>query len=329
MSGPLSLAVIGCGVIGSRHAQALGLLDRPANIYLIDPSDAARAQAANLCRAGMQMSGRKELIDARDITTLPESLDVAIVATGAAERPAAIASLYETRRIAYLILEKFLFQREADYSDIAGRLAVEKSKAWVNCPRRLWPGYQKLRSMLHVDNSAVMLNCSTHSKFGIGTSAIHLLDTLAYLSGRTDFTLMGDRLDDELLQGKRGGIEVTGQLYGFSAHNDFFSFTAHKKGSLPTITMVETAACRAIVDDAAKVMRVSHVDDDWRWVDMPFDTMLQSEMTHHIVSDLLDTGGCGLPSMAESSRLHLAILQPLLSHYRQLAEPSANACPIT
>ena len=38
----------------------------------------------------------------------------------------------------------------------------------------------------------------------------------------------------------------------------------------------------------------------------------QSELSHHIVDSLLDTGGCGLPTYEESSEIHLAMLVPFL-----------------
>ena len=329
MTKSLSLAVIGCGVIGSRHAQALGLLDRSATIYLVDPSDDARAQAVRYCREGMQPDQTKKLIDLYEIDALPEEIDIAIVATGAAERSAILMSLLQSRRVAHFILEKFLFQRESDYSAVAGRLDAVQARAWVNCPRRLWPGYQSLRGMMDAQNSSVTLSCAAHPKVGMGTSAIHLLDTLAYLSGRSDFELKGDRLSDELLPNKRGGVELAGQLYGFSPRDDFFRFSVHDKGSLPLVITVETAVCRAIIDEASKMMRISRMRDDWRWIEIPFGTLLQSEMTHRVVAQLVDTGACGLPSLEESSRLHLAILRPLLAHYRRVADSNATACPIT
>lgn len=329
MTASLSLAVIGCGVIGSRHAQSLGLLDRAATIYLVDPSDDAQAQAARLFREGLQPGVTKELIELREVAALPPRLDVVIVATSAAERLAVIAGLLQGRRIAHLILEKFLFQREADYSANAGLLASAGVRAWVNCPRRLWPGYRALRPMLGPYEGPVMLACAADARFGVGTSAIHMLDALAFLSGSADFELNGEWLNSRLLTGKRGGVEMTGQLFGASSRGDFFRFVAHAARTSPSVTIVETASCRAVIDEGGKTMRVSSAEDDWLWRELPFEVLLQSQMTHRVVAELIDTGVCNLPGITESSRLHLAILRPLLAHYRRTAEPGAGACPIT
>ena len=36
------IILIGAGNIGSRHLQALALLDRPAQVYVVEPSEEAR-----------------------------------------------------------------------------------------------------------------------------------------------------------------------------------------------------------------------------------------------------------------------------------------------
>lgn len=328
-SGSLSLAVIGCGVIGSRHAQALGLLTCPATVHLVDPSAEAREQAARLCRQEMASKSNVTVVEWGAVQDLPTQLDVAIVATNATDRRGIIETLLVRNQVTHLILEKFLFQAESDYGAVAALLAKAAVKTWVNCPRRLWPGYVALRNVLAQENAPIALSCTTHARFGIGTGAIHLLDALAYICGRDDFQLAGDLLDPELLATRRGAVDMTGALYGATPKGDFFRFTAHAEGTLPPMVVVETASSRAFIDELKGTMRISRASDDWRWHEQQFGTQLQSQLTHLIVGDLVESGTCGLPDFTQSSRLHLAILRPLLAHYRKTIDRTATLCPIT
>jgi hypothetical protein len=325
----LSLAVIGCGVIGSRHAQALGRLTQSAAIYLVDPSAANREQAASLCHQEIASKSNFRLVALDNVKDLPEQLDLAIVATGAADRRNVVDTLLARSHVTYLILEKFLFQSERDYEYIATQLTKAAVKTWVNCPRRVWPGYQFLRNLLAQDKGPIALSCATHSRFGLGTGAIHLLDALAYLCGRDDFQLRGDLLDSTFLPTRRGAIDMTGTLYGATSKGDFFRFTTQADGTLPPMVLIEAASTRAFVDEANGIMRISSFKDDWRWHERQFDMLLQSQLTHLIVGDLIQGGNCGLPGFAQSSRLHLSILRPLLAHYSNIVDRSATSCPIT
>lgn len=324
----LAVAVIGCGAIGSRHLQALGSLKRPATVYAVDPSPSARANAARLfieSKGGADTS-LKEL---ESISALPARIDITIVATTAAGRRNLVASLLAQSAVKHVILEKFLFQAVADYADVSSLLTGRGVKAWVNCPRRLWPSYYKLRAAIGSGAGPVALSCATHARYGIGTSAIHMLDALAFLCGRADFRLHGDAIDHEIIQNPRGGIEMTGSLYGASKAGDLFRYTSYREGELPSLVSVETAHLRAIIDEGAGKIRMATAAEGWVWQESEFKTMFQSQLTDKVVADLANTGKCLLPAYDESSKLHLACLEPMLAHYRRHVDSKAAACPIT
>jgi len=325
----LCVAVIGCGVIGSRHLQALGSLKRPTMVYAVDPAQSARTNATRLFLENKGGVGSDDLKELETISALPKRLDIAIVATTAAGRRDLMTSLLRQSAVKYVILEKFLFQAISDYADVSSILAGRGAKAWVNCPRRIWPVYHKLREAIGAGAGPVALSCATHARYGIGTSAIHMLDALAFLCGRADFHLYGDAIDPEVIQNSRGGIEMTGSLYGASNAGDLFRFTSYREGDMPSLVSVESARLRAIVDEGAGKIRMSSADNGWEWRESEFKAMFQSQLTDKVVTDLADTGNCLLPTYEESSKLHLAGLEPLLAHYRRHIDSKATVCPIT
>jgi predicted dehydrogenase len=329
MPNELQIAVIGCGAIGSRHAQALAALKHPAIVHLMDTSAEARATARALMFQSVAAKATVHVVEAAAMNALPATLDVAIVATTAARRRQVIDSLLIGRRVKYLILEKFLFQSKEDFAWANAAIRQAGSEAWVNCARRLWPGYHELRQALANDGGPITLSCATHARFGIGTTAIHLLDLLTYLSGTLDFELSSELVDAAPMQHRSGGVDFSGTLYGKSARGDVFRYTAFRNGDLPIGIVIEASSLRAHVDEANKAIRLSARDRSWNWAERPFETPFQSQLTHGVVEDLAIKGTCELTPYPESARLHLAILEPLLAHYRKHVDPHALACPIT
>ena len=323
-----TIAVIGCGTIGARHVQAMAGLDRDARILIVDPDESARRRAAGYFAEDAPSGRRIEIEELQAIDALPGAIDVAVVATLAAIRRAAIEQLLSRAKPRHLILEKFLFQRDEDYTAVAALLERAGAAAWVNCPRRIWPSYRDLRERLK-GAGPIDVRVSAPSRFGIGTSAIHFLDIAAFLSGTVNFELRGDRLDRDLIENPRGGVEFSGTLYGAGANGEGFGFTAYAGGAAPPLVFLDSARLRIIADEGRQQAWISAEEDGWNWRDIPFPTLPQSRMTHLVVKDLLDHGTCGLAPYSESAALHRAVLRPLLEHYRKVAEPGADACPIT
>jgi hypothetical protein len=186
-----------------------------------------------------------------------------------------------------------------------------------------------LRRALIRDGGAIALSCTTHARFGIGTTAIHLLDLLAYLTGSLDFDLSSELVDPKLLDHRSGGGDFSGTLYGNSGRGDVFRYTAFKDGTLPIGVAIEAPTLRAHVDESNKTIRLSRESDGWAWTEAAFETPFQSQLTRDVVEQLAAKGTCELTPYQESARLHLAILKPLLAHYQKHVNPRASSCPIT
>lgn len=139
--GSRQVAVIGAGNIGSRHLQGLTLSRIPLDVHVIEKSPAAvalsRERFDDAAKANASSDIRCDWL--QDIGDLPQDLDVAIIATGAAQRRAVLEELLAHASVRFLILEKFLFQRREDYTLVSELLDEKNVKAFVNTPRRSWP----------------------------------------------------------------------------------------------------------------------------------------------------------------------------------------------
>ncbi len=71
-------------------------------------------------------------------------------------------------------------------------------------------------------------------------------------------------------------------------------------------------------------------ESSWRFQPIPFAIPYQSQLTDLVAEEILSRGSCGLPGFRESTRLHLALMAPLLEVYRVLKSDSRiDAVPFT
>lgn len=319
-----AVAVIGTGQLGSRHLQSLARLANPPRALAVEPVE-ARAAAA---RARLAEAGGLKAEFFASVAALPPGLDVAIVATASDAREKVVAELLETKRPRFLILEKFLFQRPAAYGRIGALLRETGARAWVNCPRRLWPFYRALKPRFKAGEP--LDYHVSGSQLGIGSNAIHPLDHLAFLSGDEDFSVATQGLDPGTRASKRPGfVEFTGTLAARGRRGSSLTMRSFDEAGVPPLITLASPSLRAVIREAEGRAWIAEASSGWKWNEESFAVPLQSELTASVVADLLERGDCGLTPYEESSRLHLPLLAALMGHIGGEKGRPPEACPIT
>lgn len=326
--GPFDIAIIGAGQIGSRHLQAMAQFSHPARIHLVDPSPAAMATAiARLDEAKGHIS-HKDVRIYEAIGGLPTHLDLVIVATGANVRRAVVEDLLAKASVRHLILEKFLFQQVDDFEAVQRVLESHAVKAWVNCPRRTVGFYQDLKRRLAGAEQVALAIAG--SQVGIGCNAIHYLDLMAFLSGDVDFQLSTSGLDASVYPSKRPGfVEFCGHLDGVSKAGHRFSLSSFATGGAPTTLHLATDSLVCLIREQEGRAWCAEAMDGWQWEERAVSMPLQSQLTHLVVTEILETGSSRLTAYEESSKLHLSILNALISHMDGILPGGRGVCPIT
>ncbi len=317
------LAIIGAGQIGSRHLQALAQLNRPTQIQLVDPSPESLERARERFDQ-IQGNGLVKLKALTDLRDLSSPIDLAIIATAANVRRSVIERLLHEKSVSHLILEKVVFQSESDFLAVAALLVQKKIKAWVNCPFRMWPGYQKIASQqpknlqFHVSGS----------QWGLACNSIHYLDVFSFLTKTVPMTLSIEKLDEGSIPSKRQGfMEMTGTLTG-ATENGSFSLTSWREGSAPVVVHMATEEFQYTVREdlgrAWVAKRELSPQLSWAICEEAFQTPFQSQLTHLAVQEILDHGTSSLPDYAASSKIHTPLLRAISSHLK-----GVQPCPIT
>lgn len=327
MSDKKTLAIIGGGNIGSRHLQAMSKLPFETTVYVVDPSEDSLEKARALY-AAMPNSAMHEVHYETSIASLPERIDLAIIATSSRERRSVIESLLEHATVPYMILEKVLFQKIEDYHVVKELFLRKGTSAWVNCSRRHWPAYRELKSRF---SDAGRLEVQvTGSHWGLGCNAVHMADLVAFLSGSSDISIHSSSFDQKLIPSKRKGYyELEGTVSGSMGACDSFAITAYATESdIPLKIVVLSDVLECVIDEPHCKIWAASPENNWVMCESPFEVKLMSEISHELVQDILETGTSRLASFDESMRLHVALMGPFMQHFESMGIEE-GVCPTT
>lgn len=318
------IAIIGAGQLGSRHLQGLAKLTLPCRIHIVDPVQnslgTARQRFGEMpANAAIGSTHYHQRIDA-----LPATLDYVVIATTANVRLAVLEDLLKHSKVRYLLLEKVLFQKTADYARAAALLKLHQVTAWVNCPRRVFPLYQELRHFFAGDSLLAMSVFG--GGWGLACNSIHFLDLFAMLAGRDLTVLSAAGLNPGYLESKRKDfIELTGTLRGrFGTVDVDITSAADSQARLMLSFRGERRSC--IIDEAGGI---GFYFDGSTWEQRSVRVPFLSELAGSLAESILQEGDCQLPTYAESEACHLPLLRAFETHLLASGLPAADGCPIT
>ncbi len=322
------IAVIGAGQLGSRHLQGLAKIALPVSLTVVDRVPASLGLAKERFRQVPESNRIAEIRYLSSCSDLPRELDLAIVATTADVRAAATREMLRTTNIRNILFEKVVFQTEEDFAAISRDLADRNIKAWVNCPRRVYPFYRMVKGLL--ENGDRITISLQGGEWGLACNAIHFLDLIAFLAGTDKISVDIDWLDQEIIDSPRKGfIELTGSLRGRLSNGGEFTLHARKGSTAPHMISLLGSAIELIIDEGRGAAYLAKKGEAWKWEETQFRVPYQSELTGGIAADILQTGTCGLPTLEESAALHKPFLRAVLQHIKNTTGKSLTACPIT
>lgn len=321
-----NILVIGAGQIGSRHLQALKRIKMPLRITVVDPS----ARSLIIAKNGFEeVPLGKAVHSVKYLDSMPsgQNIDLAIIATTSDVRADAIKDVLKNNRVHYFILEKILFNKKRDYYEIENIFSKSKTKAWVNCARRIWPIYSTIRNEL--DSQPVSIR-TTMGQWDLACNVIHFLDLAAHIAADTNFSVDTSRLDKKLLSSKRKGfVEFRGTLSADFKNGSHCEFISYPSGDAPFVLEIFNDKSRYIIQETDKKAYISRAKNNWRWKDTSFKTLLVSETTAVAVENILRSGNCRLTPYKESAKIHLNLLEALRQFLNKIDKKNYSGYPFT
>jgi predicted dehydrogenase len=321
-AGLKTIIIVGAGNLGSRHLQGLGGFASAISVWVVDPSQAA----LDLSRERAVSAGLPH--DIHYLTQMPAGMafDCAILACNSNVRASVTKQLCRDNTVKAIVFEKVLFDKIQDYAEISALLKASGIKAWVNCPRRIWPVYEEFRQTLTA-GMPVHIQVSG-SLWGLGCNSIHFLDLMAFLNGTEDYQITNALLDKKIIDSKRHGfIEFTGGFSGFFSNGGTFLIQSYADEGVPYSLTLKSAACSLTAfEDHGLVDRFESGNWQRHQLTLPY----QSQLTGNVVEEIVTSGQSRLTPYSQSVNLHLPMLQMFLEHYNLHKQKEGNIqCPIT
>ncbi|WP_342508855.1 Gfo/Idh/MocA family oxidoreductase [Sporosarcina sp. FSL K6-2383] len=294
------IAIIGAGQLGSRHLQALALHESELNIYIVDPLEESLNRSRDRFLE-VDYYHNKQLSFIHSVKDLPAVLDFVVIATNSLQRLAVLKELLDNSKVHYLLLEKFLFPKIEEYEEAMKLIEEKKVKAYVNCARRMWQSYQELKNKF-INEPNIKLSVMG-SNWNLASNAIHFLDLFFFVTNDKTIAIDSSKLDNELIKNKRlGYIELTGTLTGHTIGGNEFTLTSS--------TLLENVTVEITIesDNQHCVIKEGFQEIHCNGEIEKFEMFHQSELTHKVFEQLIETETCDLVTFERSVQDHLLLL---------------------
>jgi len=319
------IAIIGLGEIGSRHLQGLIKCDFPSNIYCVDPSD----KSIEIAKNRIDYSKSLPVYFYKSISDLPERLDLAIIATSSNIRFQVISDLMDITKTKSLILEKVLFQK-IDELDLATTIIrSNKVSSWVNCPRRIWPFYHKVKNFLEGrENITFELKGGL---WGLACNSIHFIDLFEWITDSELLSIDIRNLDPVIHQSKREGfIELSGNLKGdFTNHNKLFLVSDSNESGSTLSIVIKGEGFKIFINEIEGKYSIQEDGIQANETFKSFRPPFQSELTHLIAKEVIFENKSGLTPYIESIKQHRILLDSFKLHIEKTINQEIEYCAIT
>lgn len=323
----LNITLIGAGNLGRRHLEGLLKLPQEKSIWVVDASLVSLEEARRLFSPGGSASPAHTMRFHTSIGSLPEKLDYVVVATSSNVRLAVMEELLEGRTVKSMLLEKVLFQRQADYAAAAALIAQKGVRTWVNTARRAMDTHQSIKQ--YFEGEVITYFDVRGGEWGLGCNGIHFIDFLSFLVESAKLTVSADELDRSIVASKRPGFgEFTGTLRGRIGAAEF-ALSATRGSMAPLLVTIRSESKTCILDESRgqAFLRDSQADPVWR--DMKFSLPFISDLSTTIADAILTKGECDLPDFATSSALHLPFIDALADFSVEFCGGTPGFAPIT
>lgn len=324
----MNILLIGAGQLGSRHLQSLLKFEQALTIYVVDKSP----ESLNVAEQRAQEVETYETHEVRYLDSLDnvptQEIWLLVVATGANIRRMVFEQALNKFDVKNAILEKFLFQSEADFECVSKLVESKNVNVFVNCPLRAYPFFEDVKSCLQEESKPVTIEYEGGEWIGLGCNSIHYIDLMNYFTGETVSEVRVDELDDEIIDSKRQGfVEFTGKIkISFNSESQLILSSVKNSQQDSKIT-IASGTVKYVIDELTGNYEL--FVNNQLTEKSQYTVIYQSNLTHKMLEQIQQSGTCQLVAYKISQQLHLAFLSELLSFYNLKTSKNTDSLPIT
>jgi len=321
----VNILIIGSGNIGSRHLQGALKSKFKLMITIVD-TNIDSIELSKFRSNDIKLGNSKTYIEYTQKIPTNKNYEIAIISTNAVVRAEVTKILLSHNKVKYIIFEKVLFQKEENFKSISKLLKKKNVTAWVNCPRRTWNVFQKIKKTLNNNKVIEMTVCG--SSWGMACNSIHFIDLFSYLVDNYDIRVTKKMFSNNILKSKRGGkfYEVNGEIAIKAQSHSLKIICEESKKNLFLNVKIKNEKFEYLIDEYKSICN-SFTDGlmKQRAIKIP----MQSDETGKVIDGLISRKYCKLTPYHESCKHHMPLINSIREHLSKILKSDLDKCPIT
>ena len=287
----INCLIIGLGKIGIEHLKACCSSKKINKIFILD-----------------KKSILDKLIDNKKIFKYElnknQETSLLIVSTNASERfPTTLKILKDNFSIRWIVFEKFLSNQIREYTQIKFLLKKRNISAFVNCTRRSFPFYKKLKKTIFKKKFHMTV---IGNNISMGSNSIHFIDLFQFFLEDTIKFSCDINIDEKFKSKRRGYYDFNGTLFVYS-NNSSLSIIENKNLS-PAKIYITSSLHNLYIDEIDR--KYCLIEKNKSSINS-FEFLNIKDTTNTIISQLIKSGKCDLPSFEISSIAHIEFLKSI------------------
>ena len=219
MNKKLNILVVGFGMMGCRHVQALLEEKGKFQVHVLEPSQ--KNIQINTTRIGACI---EDCLWYTNLSDIPK-IDLAIVATSSSPRFNIVKTLIDSG-CKYFLLEKIVFQSINQFAEILALVKSTGVNIYCNFVNRYFAAYSDIKNLL---KPCLPIEIRVYgNSFGLGCNAIHYIDIFQYITS-CNYLSLGTYLVSNLENENKRGIqyrEFAGTINFSTSKGDSLSIIA-------------------------------------------------------------------------------------------------------
>lgn len=324
----MKLLLVGAGQIGSRHLQSCLKFHNKLEIFVVDGAQES-LEIAKIRATEIEQDIKHSVHYVTNMDDIDCSVfDFLILATGAGARFNVLSAVLEKFKVRYAILEKVLFQNLSAYDEARSLLQTKKVTTFVNCPLRVYPFFQKIKSQYFTVSNKTHFNYSGGDWVGMACNVIHYLDLVNYLTGEKLLDIDTQHLDPGFIQSKRPGyIEFTGKMTASYNEGSTLSFESIRDNKNDSVMDINHGPYRFVIDELSGKYKI--YNNHKLIEDSQYPMVYQSDLSHNMLEQLIDNGKCDLNDFDGSMEIHQIFIERFLAFYNLYTDTKTSILPVT
>lgn len=307
----MKVVVIGCGQLGSRHAESLAKHPKVTDIVLVDPSNSSLGLAMERIK-DTGYSGTVRTLDTPDL--VHGDFRLAVVSTSAGDRLSALNGFLQNSRADHFLLEKLLATNLDSLDEIFKAAQKNQRQFWVNCPMPFFPHYESIEKEISQLKIEGPIKYSVRGgNFGLVTNFIHYLDHFYSLVGNPIAKVLVDSKAQVIPSKRIGYSELLGKISASTENGDELDveFLEGQTSEVLEIAIQKGDFCWTVDELNLTLTKYSL---DGASVRESILTPRQSDLTHLSLMSLESGHKPHWATLEESAELHRKLLEGLNKH---------------